>query len=182
MFLKWDDNMIRKAELKDIDKIMEIIKDAKDLLKSNGSKQWNTKDGYPNKDTIKTDISNNWLYLYEEEQIKGIIAILGHDENYDEINGAWLDNKEYLSLHRLAVKKEFYGQNIGKKLLQFAESFARENSIFSIRVDTHDFNVPMQKVLQKSGYTFCGIIKLKRTAEDNLRKAYQKEAVKKPNF
>ena len=91
--------MIRKAELKDIDKIMEIIKDAKDLLKSNGSKQWNTKDGYPNKDTIKTDISNNWLYLYEEEQIKGIIAILGHDENYDEINGAWLDNKEYLSLH-----------------------------------------------------------------------------------
>ena len=32
----------------------------------------------------------------------------------------------------------------------------------------------MQKTILKAGYTHCGVIKLKRTNEDNLREAYEK--------
>ena len=167
--------MIRKGNLDDLQEIMTIILDAKELLRKSGSRQWNLSDGYPNEKTIETDIINNRLYLYEEEKIMGIIVILGHDENYDEIDGAWLDDKEYLSLHRLAVKKEFYGLGIGIKLLKFAEVYAEEKMITSIKVDTHELNIPMQKILEKTNYKYCGTITLKRTKEDNLRKAYQKQ-------
>ena len=47
--------------------------------------------------------------------------------------------------------------------------------ITSIKVDTHELNIPMQKILEKTNYKYCGTITLKRTKEDNLRKAYQKQ-------
>ena len=167
--------MIRKALIKDLESLMEIISDAKRLLKNSGSLQWNLDDGYPNKENILNDIINDVLYLYEENKtIIGMIAICGHDENYDEINGKWLTNKPYLSLHRIAVKEGYHNQNIGSKLIRFAEDFAVLNHIYSIKVDTHKLNIAMQKILTKNGYTYCGIIVLKRTKEDNLRVAYEK--------
>lgn len=168
--------MIRKAEIKDLTSAMEIINDAKDLLKKSGSTQWNLIDGYPNITTIKSDIEKEILYVYEENhQILGIIAILGHDENYDEINGQWLTNNEYLSLHRIAVRKNSHNQKIGTKLVLFAENIAKEKNIYSLKVDTHKLNTPMQKILLQNGYIYCGIITLKRTKEDNLRLAYEKQ-------
>lgn len=47
--------MIRLATLNDLPVVMEIIKDAKELLKKSGSSQWNTSDGYPTKETIIDD-------------------------------------------------------------------------------------------------------------------------------
>lgn len=51
--------MIRKGNLDDLQEIMTIISDAKELLRKSGSRQWNLSDGYPNEKTIETDIINS---------------------------------------------------------------------------------------------------------------------------
>ena len=42
---------IKLANISDIPQIMEVISDAKNLLKQSGSLQWNT-DSYPNEETF----------------------------------------------------------------------------------------------------------------------------------
>ena len=59
-------------------------------------------------------------------------------------------------------------------MLKNAEDIILKNGIHSIKIDTHRLNVPMTKTLYKLNYSFCGIIKLLRTEEDNLRDAYEK--------
>lgn len=45
-------------------------------------------------------------------------------------------------------------------MLDEIEKLASENGKESVRVDTHSDNIPMQKTLDKSGYTKCGIVYL----------------------
>ena len=52
---------LRRAQLQDLTAIMKIIDDAKELLKKNGSPQW--QNGYPDQETFTQDIvmQTNWI-------------------------------------------------------------------------------------------------------------------------
>ena len=166
--------MIRLATTKDLEEIMNIINSAKKYLKEQGSLQWNQDDGYPSALDMVKDIENNSCYVYiENDEIVGTMSVITTpDENYYEIEGAWLTNSVYASIHRIACK--YHNKNIGCKMLLGAEAIVKEKNIYSIKIDTHKINIPMTKTILKSGYTYCGIIKLKRSNIDNLRDAYEK--------
>ena len=171
--------MLVKAQEKDIKKIMEIITDAKKYLKNQNSLQWNQPDGYPNECDLLKDINNESCYLYlENNEIIGTMSIVFiPDENYFEINGEWLTNDSYASIHRIAIKNSHHKKGIGIKMLLEAEEIVKQNNIYSIKIDTHKINIPMIKTIEKIGYTYCGVITLKRSKEDNLRNAYEKRLV-----
>lgn len=166
--------MIRLATIKDLQDIITIINSAKKYLKEQGSLQWNQDDGYPGELDMLKDIENKSCYVYiENDEIVGTMSIISTpDENYYEIDGSWLTNDIYASIHRIACK--YHGRNIGCKMLLDAENIVKEKNIYSIKIDTHEINIPMTKTILKSGYTYCGIIKLKRSNTDNLRNAYEK--------
>ena len=170
--------MLQKAKLIDSDKALEIILDAKAYLKAQGSKQWNLDDGYPSINDILKDIESEQLYLYiENNEVLGVMSIvLKPDENYKEIDGEWLTNDTYASIHRIATKT--HNKRLGVKMLLAAEDILKEKGIYSIKIDTHKINIPMTKTILKCGYTYCGVIKLKRCTEDNLRDAYEKRFTK----
>ena len=171
--------MLVKAQEKDLSLIMEIINDAKLYLKNQNSLQWNLPDGYPRREDLLKDIKNESCYLYlENNEIIGTMSILfTPDENYFEINGKWLTNDTYASIHRIAIKNTHHHKKIGIKMLLEAEEIVKQNNIYSIKIDTHKINIPMTKTIEKSGYTYCGVITLKRSKEDNLRNAYEKRLV-----
>lgn len=167
--------MIRLATLNDLPAIMEIIQDAKELLKKSGSSQWNTSDGYPTKEIIKDDIEKQQLFVYEDSVVIGIMTcIIGEDSSYKDIEGKWItDSMRYITIHRIAVKKEHYHKGIAKALLHYAKRWGRKQSgATSIRLDTHPFNIPMQNLVKQQGFTYCGTIHL-LNREDNLRLAYE---------
>lgn len=168
--------MIKKATINDINIVMEIINDAKKYLKSQNSLQWNQKDGYPSENDLMKDIINNSCYLYiENNEVIGTMSIiLTPDENYNEIDGHWLTTGKYASIHRIAIKNTHHQKGIGVKMLLEAEEIVKSNNIYSIKIDTHKINIPMTKTIINSGYTYCGVITLKRSKEDNLRNAYEK--------
>lgn len=164
--------MIRLANRSDIKNILEIVKDARELINALGFKQWSIEEDYPNYNSFLQDIEKNSLYVFEIENIVvGMMAIYkGIDENYKTIDGKWLtNNTNYTTVHRLAVKKEYYWRGIAKQLLEFAIN----SSTSSIRIDTHPKNIPMNSLIKKLGFTFCGTIYIKNCKIEPSRNAYE---------
>lgn len=172
--------LVSKAEIKEV---MEIIDDAKALLKPI-SMQW--QQGYPNEQTLLKDIENNHLFgLYQDNYLVGISAFLiGIDESYLEIyDGKWFYEPSELDLviHRVAVRKSNYHQRIGYKLIKYGIVYAKKKHLQSIKIDTHLKNLPMQKIILNCGFTYQGIIYLNKDEEDNSRLAYEYDVKEKKN-
>jgi N-acetylglutamate synthase-like GNAT family acetyltransferase len=167
--------MIRKARIEDLNDILEVIKDAKELLRKNNSMQWQTSK-YPDASIFLEDIRKGYLYVCEEDgKVGGVATLLEEpDENYHEIEGQWLNDEKYYSIHRLAVKSEYYGRGIAKQLFKYFEEITKKAGIKNIRVDTTSENSVMHHLLNIFNYQVCGKIYLKTIEEYNERIAYQK--------
>jgi ribosomal protein S18 acetylase RimI-like enzyme len=163
----------RHAELKDIIEIMKIIKDAQKYLKNNNIDQW--QNNYPNRKTIENDIKSKNSYVLEKD--KQVIAysafIFAKDKTYQNIyKGKWLNDNDYAVIHRLAVAEDYKGQGIASLLIEELEKQASANGINTIRIDTHQDNLSMQKLIKKNNFIYCGIIYTETNAK---RLAYQKD-------
>ena len=65
--------MIRKAEVRDLDRIMEIIKATIEEMKKYGNTQWD--ENYPQKNDFIGDVESESLYVSEENgELYGFIC------------------------------------------------------------------------------------------------------------
>ena len=172
---KGNTTWIHRIEKDDIQRVLKITNDAKNLLKKNGSLQW--QQGYPNEDTFLTDIKNKVLYgIYQYNELMAYGAyILGKDINYIEIDGKWdiPANEKDLAIHRVAVDGNCHGKKYGVKILKYGIDYAKKLGCISVKVDTHEKNKAMQKCINNSGFVYKGIVKILRDKFDNLRNAYE---------
>lgn len=166
--------LVRKASLSDLPQIMEIIQEAKDYLKSSGSKQWNTPDGYPNSETFEQDIKKDNCYIAEEDNLLyGVVAICAEpDESYESRPDLW-STASYYSIHRIAVGSKARHKGVAVLLVEYAKTLAKSRNISSLRGDTHRLNIPMQKLLLKSGFIYRGEFDLLHHDIDASRLAYE---------
>lgn len=157
----------RKSTPTDIDAMMQIVNDAKLLLKNQNINQW--QNGYSNRPLLEKDAADGIGYvLCEDGCIVGMCAItFGADESYEKIEGCWkTDGCNYAVVHRMAVAANSHGKALGVKIYAEAEKLARTRKAFSIRADTHKENIAMQRTMEKSGFLPCGIIYIKGGEED----------------
>ena len=100
---------------------------------------------------------------------------LGGDKNYDVIErGEWLsgnENRDYLAIHRVAIAVASRGRGIAAQMISYASDLARERGLASLRIDTHEGNVVMRRMLEKNGFTYCGVIYLEN---GDARVAYER--------
>lgn len=162
--------VLRKAQQEDKDIIWSILQQAIARRKKDGSSQW--QQGYPNEDTVETDITNGFGYVMT---VDGVIAvytalILNDEPAYSNIDGVWLSEGEFVVVHRVAVDERFAGQGMVKKLFDHIEDFTRSHGTPSIKVDTNFDNIAMLKILESKGYSYCGEVYL----AGGIRKAYEK--------
>ena len=62
-----------------------------------------------------------------------------------------------------------------QSLVKLAAEMTKEAGYGSIRIDTHEGNIPMRTFLKKQGFEECGIIYLSNEGcVDNKRIAYEK--------
>ena len=157
---------IRKTTTQDISAAAEIYDMARHFMRQTGNlNQWNM--GYPNADDVKQDVIDGTGYVCEEDG--EIVAVFffkkGEDPTYKIIvDGSWKDETPYAVIHRVAVK--YNGRGIADKI--YAHCFALHPHL---RIDTHKDNIPMQRSLQKNGFTYQGIIFLENGEE---RMAFEK--------
>lgn len=180
---------IRRASVQDKERICEIYAFARKFMAENGNpNQW--KNNNPSEQVIDNDIINGNLYVIEEtfkeqqknQQIKdeqmnksaddinsrihGVFYFrTGEDDTYNVIeNGSWLSDDTYGTIHRVAGDGQIHG------VLTMAVQFC-EQRIKHLRIDTHNDNKIMQHVIEKNGFTRCGIIYVEDGSE---RIAYEK--------
>lgn len=165
--------ILRKANLSELPIIWEILQQAIEQRKQDGSTQW--QNGYPNEQTVRDDFNKGNAYvLIEQNEILACAAIIvGADPNYRVIQGKWLTADYYATLHRVATSNSVKQKGVATQLFKLAEDICLEKKVFSIRADTNFDNAPMLKILDKLGYTYCGEI-LVSTAP---RRAYEKMLV-----
>ncbi|GIN57890.1 N-acetyltransferase [Lederbergia ruris] len=163
----------RKTTEEDIDQIMDIIKQAQQYFKESHIDQW--QDNYPNVQTIKNDMQHGYSYvLVKDRQIVATAAIsFDGEKTYNQIyDGKWLSDEQYAVIHRLAVAPQHKGLGISSEVLKNVEKMCVDRGVNSIKIDTHDQNSSMQKLLQKNNFTYCGVIYLgngsKRIAFEKL--------------
>ncbi len=164
-------NSFRKAYLADIPAIWEILQQAILRRKADGSDQW--QDGYPNPQTIQNDIEKDVAYVLvaEDGTILGYCALLINDEPaYDNIDGAWLTDRDFVVFHRVAIASAHIGKGLSHQLMEHIEAFARAQAISSIRADTNFDNYAMMRVFDRNGYVYCGDVLLRGSP----RRAYEK--------
>lgn len=156
--------MIRKANITDIEEIMDMTKACAKAMIANGIYQWN--EHYPNPSAFENDIKRSELYVIEiGEQVKGTVVISTFmDEEYIPIK--WLtENENNIYIHRVAIHPELQGKGYAQQLMDFAEHFAIENNYSSIRLDTFSQNTRNQKFYELRGYKRLGDIYFPKQSE-----------------
>ena len=98
---------------------------------------------------LKSWIAAKHLYVIEEAgNIGGVFAfILGEDPTYQQIEGFWLNDQPYGTIHRIAGNGKVKG--VFNKALAFCEQLEP-----NIRIDTHQNNKRMQHLIEKNGFTY----------------------------
>ena len=164
------DYQFRRAKISDAFEIWQILKDAIQRRKEDGSNQW--QDGYPNMDVVKNDIERKiGFVLTRNDNIIGYTAIIINDEpDYINIEGKWLTNQDFIVYHRVAISKKFLAKGMAKKMMKLIEEYALSKNIYSLKADTNHDNIPMLKIFEKMGYSFCGTVHIRQSP----RKAYEK--------
>lgn len=162
----------RKAKIEDLPVMMGIIEEAQASLKALGINQW--QNGYPSKEVIENDINNHNAYvLTDNNTITGMATVIFNNEpTYDVIyNGKWLSINDFVVVHRLAVSEKEKKKGIASKIIGEVSRLAKTKNISSFKIDTHEGNYPMQRMLMKNGFVKCGTIILK---DGNPRIALEK--------
>ena len=162
---------LRYTKLEDIERVMEIIKQAQQYFKEKGINQW--QNGYPNAKVIENDIKNGHSFvLIKNNEIVGTIAISFEGEaTYNKIfEGAWKSNDNYAVIHRIAVDHELKGIGLSSEMIKQTELMCNKKSV-GIKVDTHEDNQAKQRSLIKNGFDYCGVIYL---ADGGKRVAFEK--------
>ena len=156
---------VRPSRISDIEDIMAVYGHAKNFMAECGNAgQWIN--GYPRRSLIESDIENGYSHVVmtEDGRLAGVFClIIGQDPTYSVIDGAWLDDSAYGTIHRIA------SSGIEKGVADCCLAFCL-SKIGNIRIDTHTDNVPMRRWILKSSFVFCGII---HTHDGSPRLAFQ---------
>ena len=91
--------------------------------------------------------------------------VLSEDPEGDYSKGAWSKNfsaGEFLVLHAFAVAPEFWRRGLGKKVVEFCLSFAKEKNYRALRLDIVPSNLPAKKLYEACGFRFVGAADLGR--------------------
>lgn len=145
----------RKTTIDDLPAVMPMYENARRFMAANGNpNQWIA--GYPAVEHIRTDIERDASYVgvTPEGEIAVVFSfIIGEDPTYTVIDGNWLNDEPYGTIHRIASAGIM--RNVGDDVIEFCRTLTD-----NLRADTHHDNHVMQHLLLRNGFKHCGTIHL----------------------
>lgn len=146
--------MIRKAIIKDLSDIMEIIRQTIVEMSTYNNNQW---DGnYPKGKDFINDIQKEDLFVIEREgKIAGFICINSVEPvEYNELN--WTLNERAMVVHRMSVSPSYRRNGIGTELMKFTDELAIKSNVRYLKTDTYSINPKMNALFVRCGYKLIG--------------------------
>ena len=152
--------MIRRARAEDVDataRIYEALMDREEA--GQGATNWK-RDVYPTRETARRAQEAGWLYVKEDGA--GCICasmILNHEQPPCYRDADWQVTaapENVLVLHTLCVDPACAGRGIGREMVRFALSHARETGMRAVRLDTYEGNAPARALYAGLGFRLAG--------------------------
>lgn len=193
---------IRRAVYEDLPEILSIYAQARAFMASYGNGgQWGTNKPAP--EILEEDIRLERLYVCvtdagdmeadshtvadscadikagdaQDSSAAGQIALVfmlleGKDPHYSLIvDGSWPDDKPYKTIHRVASTRKVKGS--ADFVFSWFEEQCRKDGC-NFRGDTHEKNLPMQRVFERNGLVRCGTVFMN---DGSPRYGYQKTLI-----
>lgn len=158
---------IRHTRTDDLPVLRTIFDNARRFMVRTGNpNQW--EEGFPPQAVLEADIQAGCSYVCVEDGriLATFFFSTAGEPTYRVIReGAWLDAAPYGVVHRIAAAEQGHG----------AAAYCLDWCLAqcgNIRIDTHRDNKPMQRLLARLGYTYCGLIDLEEGRGERL--AFQK--------
>lgn len=164
---------MRKAEIKDLKKIVNIIESAKKSLKDEGIDQWQIES--MNEDFLAGQIATRKSFVYEDQGVICAYAFLSDDK--EEAYGPWEDDfegKNPLTIHTFAVDSMMTKRGIAMKFFIDIIIHAEKNSFDALRIDTHEDNFKMRGLINKLGFRKLGQIFIDEEGAKKPRICYER--------
>lgn len=163
---------MRRAEIKDINKIEYIIENAKKALKEDGVDQWQI--GSMNRDFLCNQISKGKSYVYEDKGDLMAYAYLSDDKEaaYEDLEDNF-KGENYITIHTFAVDVESREKGLGSRFMMEILKYGVNQNLDSLRIDTHQDNFRMRSLLNKFGFKKIGKISIDEEGKKKLRIAYE---------
>ena len=157
------------AEIAELSDCISVLADGRRFQQSQGFTQW--PEGYPAAEDVKQDILTQRGYVLKDgNRICAYFYVDTYDSSYPDIQGTWHCEGDYMVIHRVAIADGYRGTGVSSVLFRAFEELARSKGISNLRIDTHESNIPMQRVLARHGYAYCGTV----VQNNGLRWAYDK--------
>ncbi len=114
---------------------------------------------YPGRESTEKAIIGGIQYICtDNDRVVGAF-ILNEDPQGDYSVGDWkreLNEGEYLVIHTLATDPEIYHKGLGKKMVGYCISLAKENGYKALRLDVVPTNTPARALYEKMGFSYAG--------------------------
>jgi GNAT superfamily N-acetyltransferase len=152
---------IQPLALQHLPEIMILIRKAIAEMELLQIFQWD--ELYPDQEKIRTDLLNQTLFGWTENSSLCAIVVLDTIQSplYAQIN--WRNNDSTpLVIHRLCVDPEHQRKGIAKKMILFAEEYARLHHFKSIRLDAFIQNPFSEKLYRGLHYEERGIVTFRK--------------------
>ena len=162
--------VIHPATEADLQAVVELVAQGRAALARQGVDQW--QDGYPSPETIRRDLLRGDGRIVRIDGAAAAYAAFVFDGEpaYDAIDGQWLTDEPYVLVHRIAVADGERGRGVAAEFLHRVETLAQERGVKAFRIDTNFDNQTMLRLLERTGFTYCGKV-VYRSGE---RLAYEK--------
>ena len=163
-----------RAELargEDLPAVDELLEQGREYLARQGIDQW--QNFPPTPQDTREHFRRGELYVVRDaDGVAGTFVLIGHEPAYDAIDGEWRSSGKYLALHRVAVSSVSRRRGVASAIFAAACRQAELRGARSVRIDTHEKNLPMRAALEKNGFIACGSVVI---ATGETRVAYEKE-------
>lgn len=146
---------IVKAVQNDLVEVLFLLRECILDLNNKGLKHWNN--SFPGTELIQRELDNGLIFLYKEKGVaKAIMTLTGEEpEEYKHVD--WKSsNEKILYLLRLAVHPRWQDTDIARKMVEFAEKYAKENGYSTIRLDVFSGDTANAKIYAETGFKETG--------------------------
>lgn len=149
--------------MKEIDEIERLYDSACDYLEAHTNYPGWKKGIYPTRETAKTGIDNNELFILRwKDHIAGTV-ILRHEPEAGYAQADWKVNIKYNDIfvvYTFVIHPDFMRQGIGYQLMQSLIDYSRKQKMKAIRLDVVTDNLPAIQLYRKSGFQYIDTVDL----------------------
>ena len=143
---------IQKATSADLKKVLDVYNNAREYMRThNNGDQWG--ESYPPRELVERTLDKTYLCMEGDQLACVFYYAVENEECYSNIEGKWLNESPYAVVHRIASTE------IAKGAAAFCLNWAYQQ-FPNVRIDTYKDNYPMQRLLKKCGFSYCGTFEM----------------------